>query len=133
MILVDVSLKFIRGCHHKEIAPLGGISNIHDFKAVSFGLLDRRRTFTKSDAHVGSAGILEVQRMGATLATVADDNDLLCLDQVNVCIAIVIYAHFHIPFIQIVFSDCSVAFSRWPLVMPRKERKTALWHAGRPG
>src|SRR5690606_38657414 len=32
VILVDVSLKFIRGCHHKEIAPLGGISNIHDFK-----------------------------------------------------------------------------------------------------
>ncbi len=40
--------------------------------------------------------------MGTALAAVTDDNHLLRLDQVNVCIPIVVNAHFLIPFVQIV-------------------------------
>lgn len=102
VFLVDVSLQFVRRCHHHEIGPLGGVSNIHHLEAVSLCLLRGRRTFTKGHTHVSGTGILEVQRMGAATAAITDDNHLLRLDQVNVCIPIVVNAHFLIPFVQIV-------------------------------
>ncbi len=39
------------------------------------------------------AGVAQVQRMGVTLAAVADDGDLLALDQVQVGVAIVVNSH----------------------------------------
>lgn len=91
--LVDVSLEFVRGRHHDEVAPLGSFSNGHDLEAIGFSLLDGRRTGLQSNNDVLRAGILQVQRVSATLGAVADDNDVLCLDEVEICITIIINAH----------------------------------------
>ena len=50
-----------------------------------------------ADRDVLDAGILEVQRMRVALAAVADDRDLLALDEIEVGIAIVIDAHVTFP------------------------------------
>ncbi|MNZ91573.1 hypothetical protein D3C78_1105610 [compost metagenome] len=92
--LIDVSLEFVRRCHHQEVAPLGGFGNGHDLEAVGFGLLDGRRTGLQGDDDVLGAGILEVQRMGAALGAVTDDDDILGLDEIEIGITIIINAHF---------------------------------------
>ena len=47
----------------------------------------------KSDGELLDAAFLQVQGVGVTLAAVADDGDVLGLDQVHVGIAIVVDAH----------------------------------------
>src|SRR6266404_4425919 len=44
-------------------------------------------------AFFADAGILQVQRVGMALAAIADDADLLALDEVQVGVAIVINTH----------------------------------------
>ena len=53
-----------------------------------------------ADGDVLDAGILEVQRMRAALAAIADDGDLLALDEIEIGIAIVIDAHVVFPSVQ---------------------------------
>ena len=47
----------------------------------------------QTHGHIRHAGLSEVQRMGVTLAAIADDGDLLPLDQIEIGIPIVIDAH----------------------------------------
>ena len=56
-------------------------------------LLRRGRAGAERDRHVLDAGIAEVLRMRVALAAIADDRDLLGLDQVEVGIPVVIDAH----------------------------------------
>ena len=51
------------------------------------------RTGLQRDDDVVGAAILQVQRMGAALRTVTDDDDVLGLDEVEIGITIVIDAH----------------------------------------
>jgi len=92
--LVDVGLQFVRRRHHQQVAPLGGFGNGHHLEAIGFSLLDGRRAGLKSDDDVLGAGILEVQRMGAALGAVTDDDDILGLDEIEIRITIIINAHF---------------------------------------
>ena len=59
----------------------------------AFGLLDARRALAQRHRDVLDAAVAQVERMGMALAAVADDGDLLALDQVQVGVAIVINTH----------------------------------------
>src|SRR6185437_2159727 len=56
-------------------------------------LLRRGRALAQRDRDLRHAGIAQVERVGVTLAAVADNGDLLALDQVQVGVAIVINTH----------------------------------------
>ena len=51
------------------------------------------RALAQRDRDVLDAAVAQVQRVGVALAAVADDGDLLALDQVQVGVAIVVDAH----------------------------------------
>ena len=93
LVAIDVGLQLVRRGDHQEVGPLGGIGHRHDLQAVGLDLLGRRRARTQGDDDVLGAGVLEVERMGPALRAVADDDDLLALDQVEIGITIIINAH----------------------------------------
>ena len=71
----------------------GGFGDFQHLEAGSFRLLGRGRALAQRNGDFLDAGILQVERMGVALAAVADDGDLLALDQVQVGVAIVINTH----------------------------------------
>ncbi len=93
LVAVDVGLKFIRRRHHHEVAPLGGVGHGHHLEAIGFDFLRGGRTGLEGDGDILGAGVLQVQRMRPALAAIADDDDLLALDQINVGIPVIINAH----------------------------------------
>ena len=84
LALVDVGLQLVRRQHHDDVGPFGGVGDGHDLEAVLLGLLGRGRTLAQRNDDVLDARILEVQRMRMALAAIADDGDLLGLDQVEI-------------------------------------------------
>ena len=93
VIAVDVALQFVGRQHHHDVGPLGGLGDFHHLEAGGFRLLGGGRSLAQRDGDFLDAGILQVQRMGVALAAIADDADLLALDQVQVGVAIVINTH----------------------------------------
>ena len=91
--LVDVGLQLVRRQHHDDVGPLGGLGHLHDLEACLFGLGGRRRALAEGDDDVLHAGVAQVEGVGMALAAVADDGDLLALDEIDVGIAIVIDTH----------------------------------------
>ena len=97
VLAVDVALQFVGGEHHDEVGPFGGLGDFHHLEAGGFRLLGRGRTLAERNGDFLDAGILQVERMGVALAAIADDDDLLALDQVQVGVAIVINTHGSFP------------------------------------
>src|SRR5262249_36505104 len=95
---VDVALQFIRSQHHHDVGPLRGFGDFHHLEAGGFRLLRRGRPLAQRNGDVLDAGVLQVQRMGVALAAVANDADLLSLDQIEISVAIVIDTHGRSPF-----------------------------------
>ncbi|MNL50166.1 hypothetical protein D3C87_1731580 [compost metagenome] len=95
--LVDFGLQFVRRRHHDQVCPLGSFSDRENGEAIGLDLGSGCRTRLQRDADFLGAGILQVQRVGAALAAVADNGDLLGLDEVDVGITIVIDAHLNGP------------------------------------
>lgn len=93
VLLVGLGLKLVGHGEHDEVAPGSGFGDAHDLEALGFGLLGGGRAFAERHHHVLRARIAQVQRMGMALAAIAEDGDLLVLDQVDVAVAIVIDAH----------------------------------------
>jgi len=93
VLAVDVALQFIRGEHHHEIGPFGGLGDFHHLEAGGLRLLGRGRALAERNGHFLDAGILQVQCVGVTLTAIADDDDLFALDQVQVGITIIINSH----------------------------------------
>ncbi len=93
MVAVDLGLQLVGREHHHHVRPLGGLGHLHDLELLALGLLDALGTLAQRDRHVLDAGIAQVERMGMALAAVADDDDLLALDQVDVRVAIIIDTH----------------------------------------
>ena len=93
LVAVDVALQFVGRQHHDDIGPFGGIRHGHDLQALALGLLGGGRAGAQRDDDVLDAGIAHVQHMGMALGAVADDGDLLALDEVEVGIPVVINAH----------------------------------------
>ena len=90
---VDVGLQLVGRRHHHQVGPFGGVGHRHHLQAVGLDLLGGRRAGLEADGDVLDAGILEVERMRPALAAIADDGDLLALDQIEIGVAIVIDAH----------------------------------------
>src|SRR5690606_33584226 len=90
------------------------------------------RAGLEADRQFLRARILQVERMGASLRAVADNGDLLALDEVQVCVTIIINTHARSSF---PFSMFPFELSRLAPVsaLPRKGRRTAASHAPRRG
>ena len=71
-------------------AASAGVSTLKPAASAFLAVAEPGRSATRTSAH---AAVLEVLRMGMALAAIADDGDLLGLDQVHVGIAIVIDTH----------------------------------------
>jgi hypothetical protein len=94
LVAIDVGLQFVRRRHHHQVGPFGDVGHRHHLEAVGFDLLGGRRAGLETDGDVLHSGILEVERMRPALAAIADDGDLLALDQIEIGITIVIDTHF---------------------------------------
>ena len=99
VIAVDVGLQFVRRQHHHHVGPFGGVGDFHHLELFALGLLDALRALAQRHRDVLDAGIAQVERMGMALAAIADDDDLLALDQVQVGVAIVINTHVLLPLV----------------------------------
>ena len=95
MLAVDVALQFVRGQHHHEVGPFGGVRHLKHLEAGGLRLLGRGRALAQRNGDVLDPGILQVQRMGVALAAIADDGDLLALDEIDVGIPVIINTHEH--------------------------------------
>ena len=87
--LVYLGLQLVGHEHHDEVGLFGGRGHVGHAQAGLLGGLDGVRALAQAHAHV-AAGVLEVQRVGMTLGSVADDGDLLVLDDVGVAVLFVV-------------------------------------------
>ena len=97
VFLVCFRLKLIGHCEHNDVAPCGRFGDAHNSQALSFCFLGRRRTLAQCNGEVFCAGIAQVQSVGVALGTIAEDCDLLVLDQVHVAVAVIENAHVKSP------------------------------------
>ena len=100
VIAVDVGLQFVGREHHHHVGPFGGLGDFHDLELLGLGLLDALRALAQRHGDVLDAGIAQVERVRMALAAIADDGDLLALDQVQVGVAIVINTHRFSPLVR---------------------------------
>lgn len=98
VLAVGGGLQFVGHGEHDEVAPGGGFGDAHDLEALGFGLFGGGGTRTEGDDEVLGARIAEVEGVGVALGAVAEDGDLLVLDEVHVAVTIVIDAHCGDPF-----------------------------------
>jgi hypothetical protein len=73
-VLVDTRLGHVRREHGDQVRATHGVARFGHGKAVDIGTAPGRPAGTQSDHHV-EAGILQVERMCAALATVAKHGD----------------------------------------------------------
>jgi len=90
---VDGGLMLVGGQDHEDIGPGGGFGVRQHLEPCAFGLLGRRRTGAQRDGDFRNAAVAQVLRMGMTLRTIAQNGDLLALDQADVRVVIVINLH----------------------------------------
>ena len=93
VVVIDVALQFVGREHHHHVGPFGGFRHFHDLELLAFGLFDAGRALAQRDRDLLHARIAQVERVGMALAAVADNGDLLALDQVQVGVAIVVNTH----------------------------------------
>ena len=93
LVVIDVGLQFVGREHHHHVGPFGGLGDFHDRQLLALRLLHALRVLAQRHRDVLDAGIAQIERMGMALAAIADDGDLLALDQVQVGVAVVINAH----------------------------------------
>ena len=78
--------------HH--VGFLGGLVHGGDLQAGLFSLRPALGALAQTNAHV-NAGVHEVQRMGMALRTVADDGDLLALDDLRIDVVFIVDRNSH--------------------------------------
>ena len=93
LAVIDVGLQFVGREHHHHVGPFGGLGDLHHLELLALRLLDALRVLAQRHRDFLDAGIAQIERMGMALAAVADDGDLLALDQVQVGVAIVVNTH----------------------------------------
>ena len=120
----DRGLKVILREDDHHIARLGRFGRFHHLEAVVFDLLPARGGFPQTHDDVRAA-VLCVQRMGAPLASVADDGDFPVLQQIQVRIGVIV--NFQV--FQQLFFIC-FAHGLWPsrIRSPRRAiKKRFTW------
>ncbi len=93
MIAVDIGLQLVGREHHHHVGPFGRIRDFLDRQLDALRLLGRSRALAQRHGDFLHAGIVQIERVGVALAAVADDGDLLALDQVQVGVAVVVNTH----------------------------------------
>src|SRR5690606_34833827 len=84
------------GCqHHDHIGPGAGVGDALDLESAGFDLLRGRGARAQCHDDIDAA-VLEVQRVGMALRAVADDGDLLRLDDRKVGVFVVIDVDGHV-------------------------------------
>ena len=85
----DGGLQMILRQDNHHVTRLGSLGRLHHLQAVVFGLFPARGGFPQAHDDVRAA-VLRVQRMGAPLASVADDGDFSVLQQIQVRIGVIV-------------------------------------------
>ena len=90
---INGGLMLVGGQDHEHVGPSGGFRVRHDLEARTLCLLGGGGAGAQRDRDFGDAAVTQILRMGMTLRTIAQDGDLLALDQADVRIVIVINLH----------------------------------------
>ena len=91
----DLRLGGIRGQQHDHVRPLGGLRVSLDLEASLASLVCGLGAFAQADDHLDT-GLAQVLRVRVALGAVADDGDLLRLDQGQVCVVVVEHVDCHV-------------------------------------
>ena len=87
--LVDRALRRVRREHHDHVRPRRRVGDRQHLHAGRLGLGGRLAARAQADAHVDAA-VLQIQRVRVALRAVADDGDLLALDEGEVRVLVVV-------------------------------------------
>ena len=90
---VDVGDMLVGQQDHDEVGVFHRIGQLLDFQAGLFRLVPGRAALAQANRDL-DPGILEIQRMGMALRTVAEDGDFFALDQTQVGVLVV--ENFHV-------------------------------------
>ncbi len=93
VVLVDRGLMLVRREDHEHVGPLCRVCIGEDLEAGAFRLLGRGRAGAQRDRDLCNAAVAQILRVGVALAAIAEDGDLLALDEPDVGVAIVINTH----------------------------------------
>ena len=94
-LLVDGGLGLVGGEDHDDVGFLGGGGHVGHLEAGLASLVGRRGALTQADAHV-AAGVHEVECMSVALGAIADDGNLLALDDAGIAILLVVNGYCHV-------------------------------------
>ena len=86
--LVDLGLVLVRQKDHNNVSLSDSLANRLDLKALLLGELDGLGGRTQADNHVDT-GVTQVQRVGMTLRTVAQDGHLLAIEHGQIGVLLV--------------------------------------------
>ena len=89
LVGVNFGLRLVGGEDHDHVAPRCGLGHRGDLKAGFLRLGDGLGAGGEADFHLNS-GVLEVECVGMSLGTVADDGYLLGLDERKVSVVVVV-------------------------------------------
>jgi hypothetical protein len=68
-------LPLVREQHHHHVSPTDGVGGVHYGEALVLGLPSARAALVEPDGDL-AARVFEVQRVGVSLAAIAQDGDL---------------------------------------------------------
>src|SRR4030095_7177893 len=88
--VVDLLLLLVRNQDHDDVAPGSGLGNRHDAQAGVLRLLKRLARRRQADDDLNAA-VLQVQRVGVPLRSVANDRDLFAPNQIEISILVVVH------------------------------------------
>ena len=95
---------------HDEVGLFGGLVHGAHLQAGLLGRRPRRGSLAQAHAHV-AAGVQQVERMGVPLAPIADDGDLLSLDDVGIHVLFVVDGNGHFVFFLSSFQQRASIFT----------------------
>ena len=75
---------------HDDVGLFAGVGDGEDAKSRLFGLVHRRGLHAKTNAYVVAA-VVEVERVGVALGAVAENRDLLVLEDVAIGVLLVVH------------------------------------------
>ncbi len=88
-VMIDLPLDGVGQQDHDHVGLGSRVGHAEDAQAIRFGLGLAPGAFMQAHAHVG-AGVAQVERVGVALAAVADDGNLLAVEQRQVGLVFVI-------------------------------------------
>jgi len=88
LVVVDAALVLVGREDHDDVGPCGGVGDGLDLEAVLLRLGRGLRAILQRDGDL-DARVTQVLRVGVALRAVADDGDLLALDEGEVGILVV--------------------------------------------